>query len=237
MGLDALGGLYLAYDLLGGQRGPLRTIARATGYMVLYFAGYASQLGPSLTIVIISVTMGVARAMESRGVEANTGQIGNDRGRMIRFGLVRGLVLGLAGITIGGPVFGAIFGLCSGIALAATYYLDNTPIEDNTGHIRPRISRRSLISSLMRALGISSAGLIAGLITSEGAHPVVLGLRLGLAAGTVTALVGLFGPSIEWWIENLPERRLGVIGLAMIFVGILLQSAQYWVVVFNVPVR
>ena len=31
MGLDLLGGCYLAYDLLGGRRGPLRVIARAAG--------------------------------------------------------------------------------------------------------------------------------------------------------------------------------------------------------------
>jgi hypothetical protein len=75
--------VYLAYDLLGGKRGPLRTIARATGYVVLFFIGYV--------------------------------------------------------------------------------------------------------------------------------------LRLGLAAGTVNALVFLFSPALERWIENLPERRLGVAGLGLIF--------------------
>ena len=39
MGLDALGRCYLAYDLLGGKRGPLRTIARATGYVALFSSG------------------------------------------------------------------------------------------------------------------------------------------------------------------------------------------------------
>jgi hypothetical protein len=53
----------------------------------------------------------------------------------------------------------------------------------------------------------------------------------------VSALVGLFSPVIEWWIENLPERRLGVLGLGLIFVGMVLQSVQYWVVVLDVSVR
>jgi hypothetical protein len=49
----------------------------------------------------------------------------------------------------------------------------------------------------------------------------------------VNALVGLFSPPIERWIEDLPERRLGVAGLGLIFVGMILQSIQYWIVVFE----
>jgi hypothetical protein len=37
MGLDVLGGCYLAYDLLGGKGGPLRVMARAAGYVALFF--------------------------------------------------------------------------------------------------------------------------------------------------------------------------------------------------------
>jgi len=58
-----------------------------------------------------------------------------------------------------------------------------------------------------------------------------------LAAGTVSALVGLVSPVIEWHIENLPERRLGLAGLGLIFAGMALQSAQYWVVVLAIPTR
>jgi hypothetical protein len=38
--LDALGGLYLSYDLLGGKYGPLRTLTRCTTYAILYGVGY-----------------------------------------------------------------------------------------------------------------------------------------------------------------------------------------------------
>ena len=39
--LDVLGALYLAYDLLGGEHGPLRTLTRAVTYAV---TGYVSSL-------------------------------------------------------------------------------------------------------------------------------------------------------------------------------------------------
>jgi hypothetical protein len=53
----------------------------------------------------------------------------------------------------------------------------------------------------------------------------------------VSALVGLFGPVIEWWLDNLPERRLRVIEVGLILAGMVLQSVQYWVVVLDVSVR
>jgi hypothetical protein len=34
--LDALGGLYLAYDLLGGKKGPLRRVTKSISYGVLF---------------------------------------------------------------------------------------------------------------------------------------------------------------------------------------------------------
>lgn len=43
---DVLGALYLAYDLLGGEHGPLRTLTRGVTYGVLFGAGYGLALGP-----------------------------------------------------------------------------------------------------------------------------------------------------------------------------------------------
>jgi hypothetical protein len=41
-----LGGLYLAYDFLGGQDGPLRLLSRVVTYSVVFGAGYATGPGP-----------------------------------------------------------------------------------------------------------------------------------------------------------------------------------------------
>lgn len=43
--LDALGGLYLAYDLLGGKKGPLRTITKSVSYGVMFGIIYGLPLG------------------------------------------------------------------------------------------------------------------------------------------------------------------------------------------------
>jgi len=66
MGLDVLGGCYLAYDLLGGKRGPLRTMARAAGYQTLFFTGYVIVLG--LRYAIVAATgLSILLAIEFRG--------------------------------------------------------------------------------------------------------------------------------------------------------------------------
>src|SRR5580700_9549678 len=44
--LDVLGALYLAYDLLWGEHGPLRTLTRVVTYGVLFGTGYGIALGP-----------------------------------------------------------------------------------------------------------------------------------------------------------------------------------------------
>src|SRR5713226_6190112 len=48
---DLLGGLYLAYDLLGGEHGPLRTLTRAVTYGIYFGVGYGLAFGPLFGIV------------------------------------------------------------------------------------------------------------------------------------------------------------------------------------------
>src|SRR5215831_4276000 len=43
--LDVLGSLYLAYDLLGGQHGPLRLLTRMVTYSIVFGIGYGIGLG------------------------------------------------------------------------------------------------------------------------------------------------------------------------------------------------
>src|SRR5882724_9529465 len=49
--LDMLGALYLAYDLLGGEHGPLRTLTRGVTYGLLFGIGYGIGFGPVFGLV------------------------------------------------------------------------------------------------------------------------------------------------------------------------------------------
>src|SRR5271167_3732801 len=61
--LDVLGALYLAYDLLGGEHGPLRTLTRAVTYGALFAVGYSLALGPVFGVVS-GVAHGITLAWE-----------------------------------------------------------------------------------------------------------------------------------------------------------------------------
>jgi hypothetical protein len=61
--LDVIGSLYLAYDLLGGQHGPLRLLTRAMTYSIVFGVGYGLGLG-WFFCVVSGVTNGVTIAIE-----------------------------------------------------------------------------------------------------------------------------------------------------------------------------
>src|SRR5215469_8067022 len=68
--LDVLGALYLAYDLLGGEHGPLRTLTRGVTYGVLFGSGYGLALGPVFGLaswVAHGLTLGWEFSRASRG--------------------------------------------------------------------------------------------------------------------------------------------------------------------------
>lgn len=61
--LDVLGSLYLAYDLLGGQHGPLRLLTRAVTYSIVFGAGYGLGLGLFFGLAA-GITTGVTISIE-----------------------------------------------------------------------------------------------------------------------------------------------------------------------------
>jgi hypothetical protein len=63
------------------------------------------------------------------------------------------------------------------------------------------------------------------------------GIKAGLVIGVATGLAGFFSPYVEWWADNLPERRLGAFGIILILIGFVLGSAEHWVELFDLPVH
>src|SRR5882672_6078650 len=61
--LDVLGTLYLAYDLLGGEHGPLRLLSRAVTYSMVFGIGYGVGLGAFFGVVA-GIATGVTIAIE-----------------------------------------------------------------------------------------------------------------------------------------------------------------------------
>ena len=95
-------------------------------------------LGLQYAIVAAS-GMGILLGIEFRiaGIKPSDGE---QHRTLVLFGFLRGLVLGLAGITVAGPHFGAVFGFVSGIGLAISYLLGFAPTQDYEAESKPHIS-------------------------------------------------------------------------------------------------
>jgi hypothetical protein len=61
--LDLMGAMYLSYDLLGGEHGPLRTLTRAVTYGGLFCVGYGLGLWPIFGLTA-GVTTGITLGWE-----------------------------------------------------------------------------------------------------------------------------------------------------------------------------
>src|SRR5215468_5016600 len=70
--LDLIGSLYLAYDLLGGQHGPLRLLTRAVTYSIVFGIGYGLGLGLFFGLasgIATGITLSIEFNRAARGLE------------------------------------------------------------------------------------------------------------------------------------------------------------------------
>src|SRR5580704_7308231 len=70
--LDVVGSLYLAYDLLGGQHGPLRLLTRIVTYSIVYGVGYGIGLGAFFGLaagIAIGITAAIEMNRGARGLD------------------------------------------------------------------------------------------------------------------------------------------------------------------------
>src|SRR6202521_3560550 len=102
--LDVIGSLYLAYDFLGGQHGPLRLLTRVVTYSMVFGIGYGLGLGLffGLTSGVASgVTIAIELNRAARGLDHYSlgweGLFSAIRGFAFSAGLYRTLGLEFAG--------------------------------------------------------------------------------------------------------------------------------------------
>ncbi len=232
--LDVLGALYLAYDLLGGEHGPLRTLTRAVTYGALFGTGYGLALGP-----VFGVASGVAHGITLAWEYSRAARHEPKPGLGVDFAMssIRGAGFALGATYLFGPAFGVTFGVLSAVGQVVAYSFGLRPTIDYKPATRPRITRLQLLAAANRTLGYTVAGYLCCLIAQQREHAVAVGLRTGLAIGVVTAVIGSCTPFVEWMADHVPQRRMGVYGVCLILCGFTLQSVQYWVALFDVTVR
>ena len=219
--LDGLGGLYLAYDLLGGKHGPLRTITKSVSYGVMFGIIYGLPLGVWFGLAGL-LASGPALSFEIRHRKVRDA---HPFVEALAFGLLRATSFGAAGWLAKDAWFGIGFGMLSAIGLVASYLIVGPPPFDMRSR-RPQIDKALLARSAFRGASIGLAAILSGAIHREhGAlvYGVVVGLVTGVSSGFLLAVA----PAVETWVDSLPDRRLGGYGAILVLVGSVLQTAQY----------
>jgi hypothetical protein len=231
--LDVLGALYLAYDLLGGEHGPLRTLTRGVTYGALFGAGYGIAFGP-----IFGLASGVAHGITLAAEYSRASRHGPKPGFWYDTAMsaIRGGGFGLGFAYLYGGAFGLTFGALSTVGQVVAYRVGIRPTIDYQPAARPRLTKFQLLAVVFRTVGYAVGGYLSALVAHRRADAIGVGVIVGLVIGVVTAISSACMPVIEWSADHIPEKRMGVFGVGLILIGFALQSVQYWVALLDVSV-
>src|ERR1700694_2789516 len=142
--LDVLGTLYLAYDLLGGEHGPLRTLTRAVTYGALFGIGYGLAMGP-----VFGLASGVAHGITLAWEYSRASRHEPPPGFWLDTAMsaIRGCGFGLGASYLFGAPFGITFGALSTAGQAIAYRMGIRPTIDYKPATCPRITRFLLLAA------------------------------------------------------------------------------------------
>ena len=232
--LDLLGAMYLAYDLLGGDRGPLRTLTRAVTYGTLFGVGFGALLGP-----VFGLATGAAHGITLAWEYSRASRHEPDPGFGVDTAMsaIRGCGYVVGASYVFGARFGVTFGVLSTIGQLLAYQIGIRPSAAYKPSVLPHLNRFLLLAAANRTVGYAIGGYLSSLVAHNREHAIAVGLKAGLGIGVVTALLGPATPFIEWTADHMPARRMGAIGVGLILIGFLLQSVQYWLVLLDIGVR
>ncbi len=153
--LDVLGALYLAYDLLGGEHGPLRTLTRGVTYGALFGAGYGLALGP-----VFGLASGVAHGITLAWEFSRASRGGPKPGFWYDTAMsaIRGAGFALGAAYLYGGTFGATFGALSTVGQVLAYRAGIRPTIDYQPATRPRLTKHQFLAAVNRTVGYAVAG-------------------------------------------------------------------------------
>jgi len=221
---DALGGLYLAFDIFKRHSGPLGVLTRAATYSVVLAAVSTPALGPSFG-AIMGLGLGMLISFEFwRLARIQRLQRRSPLRQTTLAGVIRGAILGLAAMPRFGWRFGAVMALVSAACLALVYGQGFVPT------FRPEkdrlfyVPKASLRASLLRALAMAAGGVAAAALVPGRGGALAFGAEIGGLVFLSSLAIGLIAPWVEWRTESASDAFFVGAGLLLLFCGLTLDT-------------
>lgn len=150
------------------------------------------------------------------------------------FSAIRGFAFGAGLYRILGLAFAIAFAILITLGQVLAYSRGMRPAMDYAASRHPGLTRRQFWGTVIRTVGYIATALICSAFIHHVDHAWSFAIRVGLVTGIVTGVGTTLNPYIEYYADNLPERRMGVFGIGLILCGFALQSLQYWLALFDV---
>src|SRR5271167_3712613 len=171
--LDVLSSLYLAYDLLGGQHGPLRLLTRVVTYSIVFGIGYGIGLG-----LFFGIASGAATGI-TISIELHRTAHKHDHYPLrweATFSAIRAMAFGAGLYRRLGLPFAISFAVLITAGQIFAYTQGMRPGLDYQAARRHRLTRRHIWGAIIRTAGYIATALICSAVVRHVEHPWLFAL-------------------------------------------------------------
>jgi predicted MFS family arabinose efflux permease len=236
-----LGGLYLAYDFVGGRRGPLALVTRVFTYSLVFGLSYVFTLGFRFAFIAclgmgISLGMEYHRVREARTTKTRRPTASTTRNyvQILQVALIRSAAVGLALTLTVAPTVGLVYWPAYSLYVVLYNYLGLAPVDIHLVHPLPTPRLRPLVYSLIYGLGATGCLALAYWLSGTSVpRPAFTPLRFGAAVAGTAFFVSIVSPVIEYWSDRMSRQTLALLGISFAVAGFLLQALPSWIVLLQ----
>ncbi len=229
MTCDVMGGLYLAYDLLGGENGPLARLTKIVNYSVLLVLLFLSTMGLKFAL-IVGIAFGTSLGLH---FDRAGRSIPETQKFLLLTATMRGVAIAIAVWLKENHILGLVMGV---LVFAMSMLLPRFKISPSALYMsgkRPQLSwRQFLIAFALMSVSIAS-GLVGASIAHGDARTVGFVIKFGLTFGFAIFVVSTVSPLIEWYSDNLPPQSFGTMGVILFIIGFVIQAIPSFATIFN----
>lgn len=229
MTCDVMGGLYLAYDLLGGENGPLARLTKVVNYSVLMTLLFLTTMGLKFSL-IVGFAFGTALGLHFDRAGRNI----PDTTKFLLFtAVLRGAAIASAVWLKENCLLGLVMGAIVFTMSMTLPMLKISPLSLYQSGKKPQLNLKQLSIAAVLMLVAIGSGLAGASIVHGDSQTVGFVMKFGLTFGFAILVVTSVSPLVEWYSDNLPPQSFGTAGIALFITGFIIQAIPSFATIFD----